>query len=108
MRVKYQKDDLWLKHYTWTVDNRDDLSALDIGTELLDVLQGYEVLLFANTFLDMYFPEHTKNDLHFVEIAIAEHLPLNCRAKNDVSAWLGRHFTLPLTTQSLKKRLRNR
>jgi hypothetical protein len=94
MELNYNKSDLKLKHYTWTVDNRDNPAAHDLGTEIMDTGQGYEVLLFANTFLELYRPRHTIIDLRIVEIAIARHLPYTGMSKSEVAVWFGKYFIL--------------
>ena len=92
MNIEYTKAELSMKHYLWSSDRREDADAYDLDTMPLDILQGYEVLIFANTFLNLYLPHHTIKDLHHLEHALIEHLPHYVKAKRDVAAWLGKHL----------------
>jgi hypothetical protein len=92
METVYKKEDLHFDHYVFTVDRRDMLQAKDLNEDLLDIEEGYELLLFVNTFLDLYVPDHTINDLHAVEYIFANNLPPYLRVKKDIAIWLAKNL----------------
>ena len=98
----YTQEDLLLKHYVWTIDNRGEAAGSDLGTETLDAMEGYEVLLFANTFLDAYMPDNTVEDLHSLEHIFLNHLPPYMSAKHDIARWLARNAYFITFTKNSK------
>lgn len=101
----YSDIDLRMKHYAWDVDRRGQPGCHDLNLDELDVLQGYEVLLYANSFLNLYVPDHTTDDLQVVEYMLFHFLPVNLRAKSEIATWMARRIrqfnfvkkTLPFT-----------
>jgi len=94
MRIDYTKTQLYFKHYLWSVDRREDIDTHDLDTQPLDVLQGFEVLIFANTFLNLYLPDHTITDLHNLEVALMGTEPHYMKSKKDIATYLARHIYL--------------
>lgn len=92
MESVYKKTDLLYNHYVYTVDRRDILQAQDLNEDLLDIEEGYEFLLFANTFLDLYVPDHNVDDLHAIEYIIVNNLPPYVRIKKDIAIWLAKNL----------------
>jgi hypothetical protein len=88
MALSYIKEDLLFNHYLWTVDRTGETGAADLNTMPLELAEGNEILSFANTFLDIYMPDHTIDDLHSLEVVLLHYLPQYVKAKNDVAAWL--------------------
>jgi hypothetical protein len=102
MALTYQAKDLLYNHYTWKTDRREEPGAGDLDTSLLDPLEGFEVLLFATTFLDLYLPEHTVDDLHSLEFIFLHHLPPYLRAKNHIAVWLAKRSYFIQFTKNIK------
>jgi len=92
MKLEYTQADLRFKHYRFSVDNRNNPEAHDLDLEVLDLMQGYEVLIFANTFLNLFLPDHSVADLHNLEGVFLSMLPRNITTKRDIAAWLARHI----------------
>jgi hypothetical protein len=94
MHISYTAHDLYYDHYLWTVDRRGQPGSLDLDTTPLDVWQGNEVVLFANTFLNLYVPGHTVEHLYGLEYMIARLLPPYVRSKSDIAIWLARNLKM--------------
>jgi hypothetical protein len=88
MNINYTRSELCLRHYLWTIDRRKDNEAHDLDAQVLDILQGNEVLMFANTFLNRYLPGHTIQNLHNLEYALVTHLPNYLVTKRQIAEWL--------------------
>jgi hypothetical protein len=88
MKADYTKTDLFFRHYEWDLDRSKDAEEYDLDFETLDILQGYEVLMFARQFLNSYVPAHTISDLHALEYMFINHLPHNLISKHDIAQWL--------------------
>ena len=88
MKANYTKTDLFFRHYEWDLDYCNETEEYEFNFEILDILQGYEVLAFANAFLDQYIPNPTYTDLHAIEYVFSNHLPHNLISKNDIAQWL--------------------
>ena len=94
MKLDYTRGNLYFRHYLWTNDERENNDAYDLDMQPLDVLQGYEVLIFANTFLNLYLPDHTVTDLHHLEYALRDAVPYYLKSKHEISAHLAKHMYL--------------
>lgn len=104
MNKAYIKEDLQYNHYAWNVDRRDDPAGLDLDAAELDLLQGYEVLLFANTFLTLYLPDNTVDDLHGLENVFVQHLPPYITTKKDIALWIAKNLSLLQIFKKIKPR----
>ena len=92
MNTAYTKTDLRLRHYMWNIDRREVSTAYDLDNDPLNTLEGYEVLIFANTFLDLYLPDHNVLDLNGLEDVLANHLPSYLTTRRDIASWLGKNL----------------
>lgn len=92
MKTDYTKADMALQHYSWDIDRRDEPAGADLDTSALDRAQGYEVLLFANTFLNLYVPGHDRHDLQLVEHILMNEIPFSVSTKNTVAIWIAAHW----------------
>ena len=86
--MPYIKEDLFFNHYVWNIDRRDEIDAADLNNMPLNHAEGYEFLLFANSFLDIYLPHNTIEDLYSLEFVLLHHLPPYIKAKSNVATWL--------------------
>ena len=92
--IAFDKDLLLFDDYFWDIDRRYARGCHDIGNEPLIFNQGYEVLLFAITFLELYQPCYTLGDLQAVEYLIRFKVPRYITAKNSVAFWIANQKAL--------------
>ena len=94
MERPYTTSDLYFDHYLWNVNRSARPEAYDLDKTPLDVLEGHEVVAFANTFLELYVPGHTAEDLHSIEHVLLHMLPSYIVHKCDVANWLAKNLKM--------------
>ena len=87
-----EKADLYYEDYSWTAYRNDDPKVTgNPDSTLLNRKEGYEILYFINKLAEIH-GLNQKSSAEKIEKMIREKVPTNLRSKENIKAWIEKHW----------------